>query len=154
MTKQKLTLRINGRKIGPGNPCFIIAEISANHHQNYREAVELIRAAARTGVDAVKLQTYTPDTITINLRNKHFLVKGKNLPKEEREKEGVFVFQAEKAVFRPVKTGIMGEMNIEVISGLKAGDEIVTGTYQTLRELKDGDKVRIKKEEKKEKKEE
>jgi len=81
MTKQKLTLRINGRKIGPGNPCFIIAEISANHHQNYREAVELIRAAARTGVDAVKLQTYTPDTITINLRNKHFLVKGKNLPK-------------------------------------------------------------------------
>ena len=73
--------------------------------------------------------------------------KGKtNLPKEEREKEGVFLVQSGKAVFKPVKTGIMGELDIEVTQGLSGNEEIVSGTYQTLRELKDGDPIKIKKE--------
>ncbi len=70
-----------------------------------------------------------------------------NLPKEEREKEGVFAMEKGIAKFRPVKTGIMGEMNIEITEGLKEGEEIVTGTYQTLRELKDGEKIQLAKEE-------
>ena len=74
-----------------------------------------------------------------------------NLPKEEREKEGVFIMTGGKAVFRPVKTGIMGEMNIQIVSGVAEGEQIVTGTYQTLRELKDGDKIEIAKEEPKSK---
>ena len=73
-----------------------------------------------------------------------------NLPKDQREKEGVFVKKNDIAMFRPVTTGIMGEMNIEVVQGLSEGLEIVTGSYQTLRELKDGDKIRLAKEEKKE----
>jgi HlyD family secretion protein len=72
--------------------------------------------------------------------------KLKNLPKEQREKEGVFLIQNDKAVFRPVKTGILGEMDIEVAEGLKEGEQIVTGSYQTLRELKDGDATKIQKE--------
>lgn len=73
--------------------------------------------------------------------------KGKmDLPKEEREKEGVFLVQSGKAVFKPVKTGIMGELDIEVMEGLSGNEEIVSGTYQTLRELKDGDAIKIKKE--------
>ena len=76
----------------------------------------------------------------------------KNLPKEQREKEGVFLMQNGKAVFRPVKTGIMGEMDIEVEQGVKEGDQLVTGTYQTLRELKDSDPVKIQKEPKEEEK--
>ena len=51
------------------------------------------------------------------------------------------------AAFRSVKTGIMGEMNIEIVSGLKQGEQIVTGTFQTLRELKDGEKIEVAKEE-------
>lgn len=57
---------INGRAIGPGRPVYVIAEISANHGQAFETAVELVRGAHRAGADAVKLQTYTADTITID----------------------------------------------------------------------------------------
>jgi len=72
--------------------------------------------------------------------------KLKNLSKEQREKEGVFLIQNGKAIFHPVKTGILGEMDIEVAEGLKEGEQLVTGSYQTLRELKDSDAVKIEKE--------
>jgi len=52
--------------IGPGHPTYIVAELSANHNQSFDQAVALIRAAKEAGADAIKLQTYTPDTITIN----------------------------------------------------------------------------------------
>jgi HlyD family secretion protein len=78
----------------------------------------------------------------------------KNKPKEEREKEGVFLMTEGKAKFREVKTGVMGEMDIEIKSGLSGGEQIVSGTYQTLRELKDGDLIEIKKEEEKKDKKE
>jgi pseudaminic acid synthase len=60
-------ISIDGRRIGPGHPVYIIAELSANHHQHYDEAVKLLNAAKDCGVDAVKIQTYTPDSITINV---------------------------------------------------------------------------------------
>ncbi len=66
------------------------------------------------------------------------------------EKEGVFVVNGGQVAFRTVKTGIIGESDIEVVEGLKEGDEIVTGAYKTLRTLKD--QARIKPEVKKEKK--
>jgi sialic acid synthase SpsE len=56
-------MKINGRKIGFGMPCYIIAEVSANHEQKWDRAVALIYAAKKAGADAVKLQTYTPDTL-------------------------------------------------------------------------------------------
>jgi len=77
--------QINGHLIGPGRACYIIAEISANHNQNFDEAVKLIRTIKDCGADAVKLQTYTPDTITLNSRKEYFRVgkgtiwEGKNL---------------------------------------------------------------------------
>lgn len=57
---------------------FIVAELSANHNQKFKIAVETIRAAKRAGADAIKLQTYTPDTITINCGNEYFkdILKG------------------------------------------------------------------------------
>lgn len=71
---------IGNRKIGQGHPCFIVAEISANHHQKYEEAVALVKAAKDAGADAVKLQTYTPDTITIDSDKKWFRVGGDDNP--------------------------------------------------------------------------
>ena len=55
--------------------CFVIAEISANHGQDFKKAVSLIKAAKKCGADAVKFQTYTPDTLTINVNNKYFRIK-------------------------------------------------------------------------------
>lgn len=56
---------IAGRRIGPGEPVYVIAELSANHGQDYERAATILRLAHRAGADAIKLQTYTPDTITI-----------------------------------------------------------------------------------------
>src|SRR6185437_7913367 len=68
------SLEIAGRKIGPGEPVYFVAELSANHHQQLDEALALVRAAKDAGADAVKLQTYTPDTLTINCRREEFRI--------------------------------------------------------------------------------
>jgi N-acetylneuraminate synthase len=65
---------IAGRSIGPGHPVYIVAELSANHHQNLETAKALVRAAAAAGADAVKLQTYTADTITIDAHSGPFQI--------------------------------------------------------------------------------
>ena len=70
----KRHIKINGREIGVGRPVYIVAEISANHHQDFEEAVKIIRAAKDAGADAVKLQTYTPDTMTIDCNNEYFCI--------------------------------------------------------------------------------
>jgi len=59
------------------------------------------------------------------------------------EKEGVFAVGSGKAVFRAVKTGIMGETDVEILEGLQEGEEIVTGSYRTLRTLKDGAVLKV-----------
>ena len=59
-------VKIGNHFVGPGHPVYIVAELSANHRQDYDEAVRLIHAAKEAGADAVKLQTYTPDTMTID----------------------------------------------------------------------------------------
>ena len=56
---------IGDRIIGPGHPPYIICELSANHNGRIKRALHLIDAAAATGADAIKIQTYTPDTLTI-----------------------------------------------------------------------------------------
>ncbi|HHY79215.1 MAG TPA: pseudaminic acid synthase [Thermoanaerobacter sp.] len=64
-----------GIPIGINYRTFIIAELSANHNQSFDNAVKLIKEAKKAGADAVKLQTYTPDTITINCSNEYFQIK-------------------------------------------------------------------------------
>lgn len=65
---------IEKHKIGVGSPCFIIAEMSANHNQDFDTAVKLMEEMKKAGADAVKLQTYTPDTLTINVSTGSFLI--------------------------------------------------------------------------------
>jgi len=67
---------IGGRKIGAGEPVYIVAELSANHNQSFEEAVRLVAAAKEAGADAVKLQTYTPDTLTLDCDKEDFQIKG------------------------------------------------------------------------------
>jgi len=76
---------INNRRVGHGSPVYIVAEMSANHGQDFEQAVKIIEAAKEAGADAIKIQTYTPDTVTINCNNEYFQIgkgtiwEGRNL---------------------------------------------------------------------------
>jgi N-acetylneuraminate synthase len=67
---------IKGREIGPGHPAYLVAEMSANHNLSFERAVEIIRAAKDSGADAVKIQTYTADTITLKSDKPCFKITG------------------------------------------------------------------------------
>ena len=78
------SININGRMVGDGHPAYIIAEMSANHAGSMERALELIHVAKESGADCVKIQTYTPDTMTIDCRNEYFHIgkgtwEGENL---------------------------------------------------------------------------
>lgn len=124
-------ISISGRRIGPKEPVYIIAELSANHNQDLGEAVRLIRAAKDAGADAVKLQTYTPDTITIDCHNEYFRIgegtlwQGRNLYdlyqeaytpwewyprlKEEAKLQGIDLFST---AFDPSAVDFLEEMDV------------------------------------------
>jgi len=63
-------------KVDLNKKVFIIAELSANHNQDINLAKETIKAAKEVGADAIKLQTYTPDTMTIDCKKDDFIIKG------------------------------------------------------------------------------
>lgn len=67
-------IKIGNHFIGEGEKTFLVAEVSANHLQDYGRAEAIIRAAKDAGADAVKLQTYTPDTITLDCDNSYFQI--------------------------------------------------------------------------------
>lgn len=69
-------MKIGKHQIGKKFPLFIIAELSANHNGSIETAIETIRAAKRAGADAIKLQTYTADTMTIDCDKDDFIIKG------------------------------------------------------------------------------
>lgn len=70
-----MELNIQNKIISKNSPVFIVAELSANHNQDYDTAIKTIKAMKESGADAVKLQTYTPDTITINSDKEYFRIK-------------------------------------------------------------------------------
>ena len=72
-------IEIDGRVIGAGAPVYVVAEVSANHHQDFEQAVRLVQAARQAGADAVKLQTYTADTLTIQSDREYFRIGGGTL---------------------------------------------------------------------------
>ncbi|OBQ20690.1 pseudaminic acid synthase [Anabaena sp. AL93] len=68
------TIEIQDRKIGSNHPPFIIAEMSGNHNQSLERALEIVEIAAKTGVHALKIQTYTADTMTLDLERDEFFI--------------------------------------------------------------------------------
>ena len=66
------SIKIGNRLIGKNHPPFVIAEMSGNHNQSLERALEIVEAAARTGAHALKIQTYTPDTMTLDLDEREF----------------------------------------------------------------------------------
>ncbi|MBD2845816.1 pseudaminic acid synthase [Paenibacillus sp. IB182496] len=81
-----MEFKIGNKGIGKKNKPFLIAEMSGNHNQSLDRALELVKAAADSGADALKMQTYTPDTMTLNINTDEFIIdnpksiwKGKSL---------------------------------------------------------------------------
>ena len=129
---------------------------------DYEVTIQLVNTPTETRPDFSATAKIITDTrrnalsipiIALTVRENEALVKedtavglGKPKPKKEvgkKDVEGVFVVGADnKVTFRPVKVGIAGEKHFEVLSGLKKGDKIVAGTYQAIRELKDGALIR------------
>jgi len=67
-----MSVKIENREIGVGHAPFVIAEMSGNHNQSLDRAIEIVEAAAKTGAHALKIQTYTPDTMTLDLDEREF----------------------------------------------------------------------------------
>ena len=72
----KKELKIGKRLIGENHPVFCVAEMSGNHLKDYGRAVEIIHAAKEAGADAVKLQTYTADSLSLDCDNEYFQIHG------------------------------------------------------------------------------
>jgi len=67
-------MRIANRDVGAGHPPFVIAEMSGNHNQSLERALEIVEAAAKSGAHAIKLQTYTADTMTLDIDEGDFRI--------------------------------------------------------------------------------
>ena len=110
----KTEINIAGRKIGHNHPPFIIAEMSGNHNQSLERALAIVEAAAKAGAHAVKLQTYTADTMTLDIAEGEFFIndpdslwKGKSL--YELYKEAYTPWEWHKPIFdRCKELGIIG----------------------------------------------
>lgn len=72
-------IEIAGRRIGPGEPVYLVAELSANHNGSFERAELLVKAAAAAGADAIKIQTYRPDTMTLDCDSEYFRIGGDGL---------------------------------------------------------------------------
>jgi len=98
-------------------------------------------------IASVVLRTEKEDTLKTKKGEKSSSnpdsLKATDEKKKKKEKEGIFIVEKDQAKFKPVKTGISDQQNIEIISGIKENDQIITGSYKILRTLKDGDKVKI-----------
>lgn len=89
------SIKIDNKVIGPGMPTYFIAEMSANHMMNFERAKEIILKAKEAGADAIKLQTYRPDTITVDCRGEEFMAT-KGSPWE-----GMNLFELYKTAYTP-----------------------------------------------------
>lgn len=68
-------IEIGHRKIGPGHPTYLIAEMSANHKQSFEQAIKIVQKIKEAGADAIKVQTYTADTMTLDCDKRHFRIR-------------------------------------------------------------------------------
>jgi pseudaminic acid synthase len=108
-------IEINGRPVGEGYPVYIVAELSANHRQEFDRAVELVKAAKAAGADAVKLQTYTPDTMTICCDNHHFQV-GKGTLWENRSLYDLYREAYMPWEWQPKLKAVAGDLGMDLFS--------------------------------------
>ncbi len=119
---------INGRKIGPGQPPYVIAEISGNHEGSYEKAAHLMGLAAWAGADAVKIQCYTADSLTIDCDKPDFVIKngpwqGRSLHKLYRKTQTppdlvTGIFHLAKQYGQTVFSSVFDEDGLDLLESL------------------------------------
>jgi N-acetylneuraminate synthase len=112
----KKHISINGRKVGPGCPTYIVAEMSGNHNQSYEDAVKLLQVAKEAGVDAVKLQTFTADTLTIDSKAKEFLIGADTRGQEGRSLYELYTDLASPWEWQPKLKKMANDMGLDLFS--------------------------------------
>lgn len=108
-------IEIGGRHIGHGCPVYIVAELSANHRQQFDEAIRLIEAAKEAGADAVKLQTYTPGTLTIKCNAPEFQIGG-GTPWDGKTLYDLYAESYMPWEWQPKLKGMADDMGIDLFS--------------------------------------
>ena len=108
-------IKIGDRDIGSTFPVYIIAELSANHNQDFNQAVKLIHAAKEAGADAIKLQTYTPDTMTIDCDNEYFRI-GKGAIWEGKKLYQLYQEAYTPWAWQPKLKAIANELEMDLFS--------------------------------------
>ncbi len=141
----KVLLKDDVPQVRPGMSCSV--DITTAHHPqvlNLPIQAVVIRELFEDSLAVLQGKTKSNEALasTEKKTEKDTLAQKE---KKKKEVEGVFVVKDAKAVFVPVQTGIADKQNIEIVSGIGEGDEVITGTYRILRTLKDGDKVKISK---------
>ncbi len=111
-----MEIKIGKKVINKKAPCFIVAEISANHGGSFKKACDLIKKAKLAGADAVKLQTYTPDTITLNSNNKDFLIKSKSPWKKKKSLWNLYDEAQTPWNWHPKLFSLARKLKIEIFS--------------------------------------
>jgi pseudaminic acid synthase len=94
--RNRLEVSIGGRMVGEGHSPLIVAEMSGNHNQSFDRAIEIIDKAKAAGADAIKFQTYTPDTMTLDLKRDEFFLKDMDNPWE-----GKSLYEVYKEAYTP-----------------------------------------------------
>lgn len=129
-------ITIGNRLIGPKHPPFIIAEMSGNHNQCLHRAIELVEAAAKSGVHALKLQTASPDGLTLNVDTPDFLIDDPTSPWNGRKlyelyKEAVTPWEWHKPIFdRCNELGLMVFSSPFELSAIDLLEELNTPCYK------------------------
>ena len=138
--KVKVTLKDPSKKLRPGMSCT--GDITTNTKQNV--LVIPIQALTIREVEVDKDGKYKEPDLKKKKSDSVVHAEAAKDKAQKKELEGVFVINNDKVVrFRPVKTGITGESEIEIVNNLKEGDEVVSGSFQTLRTIKDGTAVKV-----------
>lgn len=108
-------IKIGDKYIGEGQPIYIIAELSANHRQQFDEAVKLVKAAKEAGANAVKLQTYRPDTLTVQCDGPEFQIGG-GTPWDGRNLYDLYAEAFMPWEWQPKLKEIANEIGLELLS--------------------------------------
>jgi pseudaminic acid synthase len=106
---------IGRHQIGPAYPVYVVAELSANHRQNFDRAAQIVEAAKAAGADAIKVQTYTPDTITLESDREAFRIRGGTLW-DERSLHDLYSEAAMPWDWHAKLQEIAGNLNLDLFS--------------------------------------